>query len=96
MWIFVLKASSFHFKPFLYLELVFSECIKMHFLLFIFQLPWVSVAAHTLSPVAVSGGYSSCGARASHCSGFFSCSREGSGTPLQCSCLETPMDGGAW
>ena len=36
MWIFVLKASSFHFKPFLYLELVFSECIKMHFLLFIY------------------------------------------------------------
>ena len=22
--------------------------------------------------------------------------REGSGTPLQCSCLENPMDGGAW
>ena len=22
--------------------------------------------------------------------------REGNGTPLQCSCLETPMDGGAW
>ena len=21
---------------------------------------------------------------------------EGKGTPLQCSCLETPMDGGAW
>ena len=21
---------------------------------------------------------------------------EGSGTPLQCSCLENPMDGGAW
>ena len=26
---------------------------------------------------------------------FFS-SGEGSGTPLQCSCLENPMDGGAW
>ena len=22
--------------------------------------------------------------------------REGNGTPLQCSCLENPMDGGAW
>ena len=22
--------------------------------------------------------------------------REGSGNPLQCSCLENPMDGGAW
>ena len=24
------------------------------------------------------------------------CSGEGNGTPLQCSCLENPMDGGAW
>ena len=23
-------------------------------------------------------------------------SEEGNGTPLQCSCLENPMDGGAW
>ena len=22
--------------------------------------------------------------------------REGNGNPLQCSCLENPMDGGAW
>ena len=26
----------------------------------------------------------------------FSRNREGNGTPLQCSCLENPMDGGAW
>ena len=25
-----------------------------------------------------------------------SCSREGNGNPLQCSCLENPRDGGAW
>ena len=25
-----------------------------------------------------------------------SCIREGNGTPLQCSCLENPRDGGAW
>ena len=25
-----------------------------------------------------------------------SCVGEGSGTPLQCSCLENPRDGGAW
>ena len=24
------------------------------------------------------------------------CTREGNGTPLQYSCLENPMDGGAW
>ena len=26
----------------------------------------------------------------------FSCIGEGNGTPLQYSCLENPMDGGAW
>ena len=26
----------------------------------------------------------------------FSCIGEGHGNPLQCSCLENPMDGGAW
>ena len=26
----------------------------------------------------------------------FSCIGEGNGNPLQCSCLETPRDGGAW
>ena len=29
-----------------------------------------------------------------HCS--LSCTGEGNGTPLQCSCLENPRDGGAW
>ena len=28
--------------------------------------------------------------------GFWRPAREGDGTPLQCSCLENPMDGGAW
>ena len=28
--------------------------------------------------------------------GFLSIFGEGSGTPLQCSCLENPVDGGAW
>ena len=27
---------------------------------------------------------------------FLSCIGEGNGNPLQCSCLETPRDGGAW
>ena len=26
----------------------------------------------------------------------FSCTGEGNGNPLQCSCLENPRDGGAW
>ena len=35
-----------------------------------FWLHWVCVAAHGRSPVAGSGGDSSCGAQAFHCSGF--------------------------
>ena len=42
-------------------------------LFFYFWLPWVFIAAHRLSLVEVSGGYSRCGARASHCCGFFCC-----------------------
>ena len=28
--------------------------------------------------------------------GLYAKSGEGNGTPLQCSCLENPRDGGAW
>ena len=31
-----------------------------------------------------------------HFHSSLSCIGEGNGTPLQCSCLENPMDGGAW
>ena len=31
-----------------------------------------------------------------NCTRVFLYSREGNGTPLQCSCLENPMDGGPW
>ena len=37
-----------------------------------------------------------CGAVLGARSGTLSCGEEGSGTPLQYSCLESPMDGGAW
>ena len=30
------------------------------------------------------------------CDGLEDCIREGNGTPLPHSCLENPMDGGAW
>ena len=59
------------------------------------------------SLAVVSGDYSlvAVSVQASHCSGFSSCRevagalacvRESNGTPLQYSCLENPMDGGAW
>ena len=34
--------------------------------------------------------------RVGHCHFSLSCIGEGSGNPLQCSCLENPRDGGAW
>ena len=39
---------------------------------------------------------SSSAAPSSFCRQLFPASREGNGTPLQYSCLENPMDGGAW
>ena len=74
MWIFVLKASSFHFRPLLYPELVFSECIKMSFLPFPFFCSCLGSGCCTRA-------FSSCrvGAAlylwctASHCSGFSGC-----------------------
>ena len=47
-------------------------------------------------------GYSPCGCYESdvterlHFHFSVSCTGEGNGNPLQCSCLETPRDGGAW
>ena len=48
------------------------------------------------------GGCSPCGLEESdvterlHFHFSFSCFGEGNGNPLQCSCLESPRDGGAW
>ena len=35
-------------------------------------------------------------ARGGNCGGLEICHGEGNGNPLQYSCLENPMDGGAW
>ena len=64
----------FNYNPFL-----FFKFKKVFIYLFYFWLHWVFVAAHELSLVAASGGYSSCGARASHCGGF-SCGARALGT----------------
>ena len=50
------------------------------FYLFYFWLHWVFVAVRRLSLVVANRGYSSCGARASHCSGFSSCGAQALGT----------------
>ena len=59
------------------LNSIIFACLRNFFFnlfnLFYFWLCWVFIAVHGLSLVAVSGGYSSCGVRASHCSGFSCC-----------------------
>ena len=44
--------------------------------------PWGRQESHTIEPL--------------HFPFSLSCIGEGNGNPLQCSCLETPRDGGAW
>ena len=55
-----------------------SSLVNSGFILFyfIFWLRWVFVAVRGLSLVVVSGGYSSCRVRASHCGGFSCCSAQ--------------------
>ena len=53
--------------------LLTKEDRNIFFLFIYFWLRWVFVAACGHSLVAASRGYSSCGARASHCSGFSCC-----------------------
>ena len=52
---------------------IFYVFIYFYFYFIYSWLCWVFVAAHGLSPVAASGGYSSCSVQASHCSGFSCC-----------------------
>ena len=59
--------------------IAFSLFIFNKFIYFIFWLHWVFVAVHGLSLVVASGGCSSCGARASHCSGFSCCGAQALG-----------------
>ena len=46
--------------------------------------------------VTEGGGHFAVSPVSSHSTLLCSVSREGNGTPLQYSCLENPMDGGAW
>ena len=56
------------------------------------KIPW------TEEPVGCSpwGRYESDTTKRLHFHFSLSCIGEGNGNPLQCSCLETPMDGGTW
>ena len=60
-----------HFFLFTFFFLI-KRFLKKIFI-YLFRLRWVFVAARRLSLVASSGGYSSLGARAFHCSGFSWC-----------------------
>ena len=53
----------------------------------------MNVGVHVSFSVMVFSGYMPSSGIVGSYGGFI---REGDGTPLQCSCLENPMDGGAW
>ena len=64
-----MESRQIFFKGFFFLMNLFF----IYFLFIYFWLRWVFVAARGLSLVVASGGYSCCGARASHCGGFSCC-----------------------
>jgi len=58
--------------------------------------PHSSTLAWKIPWVEEPGGLQSMGLLQLHFHFSLSCNGEGSGNPLQCSCLENPRDGGAW
>ena len=60
--------------------------------------PHSSTLAWKIPWIEEPGGLQSMGSlRVRHdCATSFSCIGKGNGNPFQCSCLENPMDGGAW
>ena len=69
--------------------------IFFHILFPLSLLPWLSPS---LSPFPFPSGYTHTHTHdwGTSLSLFLSCIGEGNGNPLQCSCLESPRDGGAW
>ena len=64
------KGSSYSMNPLFGSTGNFLSVFKTYCLFTYFWLHWVFVAVCRLSLVVASGGYSCCGAWASHCSGF--------------------------
>ena len=70
-----------------------EKAMASHSSTFIWKLPWMEELGRLLSMGSLRVGHD--------ISDFtltfsLSCFGEGNGTPLQYSCLENPMDGGAW
>ena len=74
---------------------VYNPLKKIFLFMYFFACAGSSLLCWLFSRCGKRGLLSACGARASQCGGFF-CWGACNGTPLQYSCLENPMDGGAW
>ena len=61
------------FFCFLFFKFILAVLVLFFLINLVFWLHWVFIAAHGLSLVVASGGYSSGGVQASHCSGFSCC-----------------------
>ena len=59
-------------------------------------LAWKSHGRRSLVGCSPWGHYESDSTEQLHFHFSLSCTGEGNGNPLQCSCLENPRDGGAW
>ena len=95
------------YRPWGRKELDTTERVQFHFSLFTFNTPWRRKWEPTsvFLPGKSHGPWSLVGYRPWVCIEsdtteqfhfHFSCTGEGNGNPLQCSCLEDPRDGGAW
>ena len=85
-------ATYFHFHALTTQEADLEKGMTTHFSILVWSIPW------TEDP----GGLQFMGSQrvrydwATSLSLSLSCIGEGNGSPLQCSCLENPRDGGAW
>ena len=77
---------------------IYNSCICMekamapHSSTLAWKIPWTEEPGRLQSTGSLRVGHD----WATSLSLFTSCSAEGNGSPLQCSCLENPRDGGAW
>ena len=79
----------------LYLQLIMfplEKAIAPHSSTLAWKIPWMEEPSGLQSMGSLKVGHD----WATSLSLFLSCTGEGNGNPLQCSCLENPRDGGAW
>ena len=83
-------STSFFLKIFLFINFGYTEEFSRLFFGYKFGIPWASLVAQTVKNLPVNAG------DLGSIPGSGKSPGGGHGNPLQCSCLENPMDRGAW